>query len=259
MVRGLEKFKEYFKEFSDNYIIIGGTACDIALTGSDMPPRATDDIDMILIVDNMTPEFGQRFWQFISDGEYQNRERKRGEGKEPVPELFRFIKPSPGYPIRIELLSTRPDILGEPTRFHLTPIPIGEKLSSLSAIVMDPDCYQFTIENSMVHDGLRVATPLCLICLKVRAFLNLTEEKKTNPEIRSQDIKKHRDDVFKLLVTSIDPANMISLPDALRNDMKAFADMMEASLPNQSLQDRLRVDNEQIVSFITLMREVFDL
>lgn len=73
------------------------------------------------------------------------------------------------------------------------------------------------------------------------------------------DIKKHRDDVFKLLVTSIDPANMISLPDALRNDMKAFADMMEASLPNQSLQDRLRVDNEQIVSFITLMREVFDL
>ena len=124
---------------------------------------------------------------------------------------------------------------------------------------MDPDCYQFTIENSMVHDGLRVATPLCLICLKVRAFLNLTEEKKTNPEIRSQDIKKHRDDVFKLLVTSIDPANMISLPDALRNDMKAFADMMEASLPNQSLQDRLRVDNEQIVSFITLMREVFDL
>ena len=52
---------------------------------------------------------------------------------------------------------------------------------------------------------------------------------------------------------------MISLPDALRNDMKVFADMMEASLPNQSLQDRLRVDNEQIVSFITLMREVFDL
>ncbi|UVV58176.1 hypothetical protein NXY28_18040 [Bacteroides thetaiotaomicron] len=84
MVRGLEKFKEYFKDFSDNYIIIGGTACDIALTGSDMPPRATDDIDMILIVDNMTPEFGQRFWQFISEGEYQNRERKRGEGKEPV-------------------------------------------------------------------------------------------------------------------------------------------------------------------------------
>ena len=148
MVRGLEKFKEYFKEFSDNYIIIGGTACDIALTGSDMPPRATDDIDMILIVDNITPEFGQRFWQFISEGEYQNRERKRGDGKEPVPELFRFIKPSPGYPIRIELLSTRPDILGEPTGFHLTPIPVGEKLSSLSVEVVKGHVVGSWIKNS---------------------------------------------------------------------------------------------------------------
>ncbi len=259
MVRGLEKFREHFEGFNDNYVIIGGTACDIALTGSDMPPRATDDIDMILIVDNMTPEFGKRFWQFIEKGEYQNRERKRGEGKEPVPELFRFIKPAQGYPIRIELLSTRPDILGEPTGFHLTPIPIGEKLSSLSAIIMEPDCYQFTIENSMIHDGLRIATPLCLICLKVRAFLNLTEEKKTNPEVRSQDIKKHRDDVFKLFVTSIDHTDMTVLPESLRKDIRTFADMMEASLPNQSLQDRLKVDDEQIRSFITIMREVFNL
>jgi len=31
MVKGLEKFKEYFAGFEDNYVIIGGTACDIAL------------------------------------------------------------------------------------------------------------------------------------------------------------------------------------------------------------------------------------
>ena len=122
---------------------------------------------------------------------------------------------------------------------------------------MDPDCYQFTIENSMMHEGLRVATPLCLIYLNVRGFLILTVKKKKNPEIRSQDIKKHRDDVFKLLVTSIDPTNTILLPDSLKEDMKTFADMMEASLPNQSLQDRLRVDDEQIRTFIAIMREVF--
>ena len=39
--------------------------------------------------------------------------------------------------------------------------------------------------------------------------------------------------------------------------MKTFADMMEASLPNQSLQDRLRVDDKQIRTFIAIMREVF--
>ena len=48
-----------------------------------MRPRATDDIDMILVVEKMTPEFGQRFWEFIDEGKYENLQRKR-EDKEPV-------------------------------------------------------------------------------------------------------------------------------------------------------------------------------
>ncbi len=32
MVRGIEKFREYFKDFPDNYVIIGGTACDIIIS-----------------------------------------------------------------------------------------------------------------------------------------------------------------------------------------------------------------------------------
>ena len=29
MVKGIEKFKEFFKGFEDSYVIIGGTACEI--------------------------------------------------------------------------------------------------------------------------------------------------------------------------------------------------------------------------------------
>ncbi|WP_455586532.1 hypothetical protein [Bacteroides sp.] len=29
MVTGIDKFKEYFAQYEDNYIIIGGTACDM--------------------------------------------------------------------------------------------------------------------------------------------------------------------------------------------------------------------------------------
>ena len=50
MVKGLEKFKEHFSGFEDNYVIIGGTACDIALRDTDMRPHVTNDIDMILII-----------------------------------------------------------------------------------------------------------------------------------------------------------------------------------------------------------------
>lgn len=53
MVTGIDKFKEAFAQYADNYVIIGGTACDIVLQGTDMRPRATSDIDMIIIVERM--------------------------------------------------------------------------------------------------------------------------------------------------------------------------------------------------------------
>ncbi|MFT5274935.1 MAG: hypothetical protein ACI9J2_001469, partial [Saprospiraceae bacterium] len=31
MVRGLDHFREYFKDFQDSYALIGGVACDLAM------------------------------------------------------------------------------------------------------------------------------------------------------------------------------------------------------------------------------------
>ena len=45
MVKGIEKFREAFSAFSDNYVIIGGTACDAVLSKTMVEPRATHDID----------------------------------------------------------------------------------------------------------------------------------------------------------------------------------------------------------------------
>ena len=256
MVKGLEKFKEHFAGFEDNYVIIGGTACDITLRNTDMRPRATDDIDMILVIEKMTLEFGQSFWDFIVLGEYVTRQRKR-ENKEPVTELFRFINPKEGFPVQIELLSKYPDVLGEPTEFHLTPIPVGEEIPSLSAILLDEEYYNQVIENSVIEDDVRIANPLSLLCLKVKAFLNLTEEKKTNPNVRSSDIKKHRDDVFKLLAMRIDPFTPIELSATMKNELIAFVRMMEASLPNQSLRDSLQRTDNDIRGFLDIMKEIF--
>lgn len=55
-MEGLEKFREAFEAYSENYVIIGGTACDIAMTGTAVRPRATHDIDMIVIVEKMTAD-----------------------------------------------------------------------------------------------------------------------------------------------------------------------------------------------------------
>lgn len=76
-MEGLEKFCEAFAEFTNNYAVIGGTACDIAMTGTVVRPRATHDIDMIVIVENMTEAFGERFWQFVREAGYRPEKRKQ--------------------------------------------------------------------------------------------------------------------------------------------------------------------------------------
>ena len=40
MVRGLDIFKSYFEDYTDNYVIIGGTACDIIIDDAGFTPRA---------------------------------------------------------------------------------------------------------------------------------------------------------------------------------------------------------------------------
>lgn len=112
-MEGLDKFKEAFEAYSDNYVIIGGTACDITMTGTAVKPRATHDIDMIVIVEKMNPEYGERFWQFIREAGYRP-EKCHAKEETTKYELYRFVDGKPGYPEMIELLSRHPDVLGVP-------------------------------------------------------------------------------------------------------------------------------------------------
>ena len=82
-MEGLDKFREAFADFTDNYVIIGGTACDITMTGTEVRPRATHDIDMSVIVEKMTPAFGERFWDCIRDAGYRPEKRRQTEGEKP--------------------------------------------------------------------------------------------------------------------------------------------------------------------------------
>ena len=57
MVSGFTKFKERFQGFENQYVIIGGTACDLIMENEELPFRATKDVDIVLIVESITAEF----------------------------------------------------------------------------------------------------------------------------------------------------------------------------------------------------------
>ena len=99
MVKGLDTFRKYFVGYEDQYVLIGGAACDIVFESNDANFRATRDLDMVLIIEALTPEFGEKFWKFIVDGKYRNR---FVSGRKP--QFYRFDKPEEkAFPKMIEL------------------------------------------------------------------------------------------------------------------------------------------------------------
>lgn len=230
MVRGLDKFREFFRNYNGSYVIIGGTACDIAINEAGLTPRATKDIDIILIVEAISPGFIFKFWKFLEEGGYEIKEKGDKDRR-----YYRFIKPSNvEYPYQIELFSKKPDLLDLKGGPHLTPIPVSEGVPSLSAILLDDDYYKYTLDHSSFSDGLSIANPESLICLKTKAFLDLMKRKGKGEEISAKDIRKHKLDIFRLAVLLPADGNFI-LPDSLKVDLQEFADLISKELPDNAI------------------------
>ncbi|GAF05729.1 nucleotidyl transferase AbiEii/AbiGii toxin family protein [Saccharicrinis fermentans] len=230
MVRGIETFKTYFKDHADKYIIIGGTALDIQMEDAGFTPRATKDIDIILVVEALNTDFVKAFWEFIKEGNYQQKE-KGGEKRQ----YYRFVKPEKdNFPYQIELFAKNPDILDLDEGTHLTPIPVEVELSSLSAILMDEDYYNLTLEQSEVQDDVHIANPKALIALKAKAFLDWSKRKAEGHSECDKHIKKHKADIFRL--TMLLPSDeTIETPANVKADLQKAANMIADQLPDKAI------------------------
>lgn len=227
MVNGLEKFRDYFKDETDSYVLIGGAACDWLMNDTGLNFRATKDMDIILVVEAINDSFIEKFWTFIKEGNYEIREK--GEGKAI---FYRFTRPeSEEFPYQLEFFTRKPDLKGLPEDVELTPIPAEGEVSSLSAILMDEGYYEFTMKNSVEKDGLHIASTLALICLKARAFLDLKARKNAGETIDSKKIKKHRLDILRLAVT-LTENDTLELPEIVKEDMKNYLNDIQLEKPD---------------------------
>lgn len=62
MVKGLDQFKKHFALFPKNYVLIGGTACQLAMEKMGLHFRATKDLDIVLCVEALDRKFAEAFW-----------------------------------------------------------------------------------------------------------------------------------------------------------------------------------------------------
>jgi hypothetical protein len=221
MVKGLEVFRDHFRNYADNYVLIGGAACDIAMTGAGLAFRATKDLDIVLYVEALDAEFVRAFWEFVRAGGYEVQEKSTGEKQ-----FYRFQKPTnAGYPFMLELFARQPDVLQVADGSHLTPLPVEEDASSLSAILLDDDYYDFIRAGRQEIDGIPMVGAAQLIALKARAWLDLTEREKRGEMIDSKTIKKHKNDVFRLYQI-LDPAADPAAPEVIKKNLREFISRM---------------------------------
>lgn len=61
MVKGLALFREQFRAYTGQYILIGGTACDLLMGEAGLEFRATKDLDIVLSVEALDAEFVRAF------------------------------------------------------------------------------------------------------------------------------------------------------------------------------------------------------
>ncbi len=219
MVRGLNKFRDHFAAFSGHYVLIGGAASDLVMENAGVSFRATKDLDIVLCVEALDIDFAETFWDFVNAGGYQNRQRSTGNKI-----FYRFNKPEDEtYPVMLELFSRTPDLMVLGDDSLLTPIPIDEDVSSLSAILMDDDYYQFLHQHKVEIEGVQVVTEACLILLKAKAWLDLNARSDAGEDVDSKTIKKHKNDIFRLFQI-LSPESRINLPDTISNDMQQYLD-----------------------------------
>jgi len=218
MVNGLEIFKAWFQDFSDQYVLIGGTAAAIALESVGLEFRATKDLDIVLHVEALTPAFGKQFWKFIQAGGYEIRQSAI-TGR---PQFFRFHKPADKkFPFMIELFAKAPLGIVLAPESHLTPIPLDELVSSLSAILLDQTYYAFIMADRRKIDGIPWVGEDRLIPLKALAWLKLSEEKAVGNQVDSRNIKKHLSDIVALTAL-LSPTTKISVDKKIAADLKRF-------------------------------------
>ena len=230
-----------FKKYTDQYVLIGGTAASLVMNAAGVEFRHTKELDIVIHVEVLKSEFISTFWEFIEAGQYEIKL----SGVHGKPCLYRFQKPADDeFPCMIELFARAPIGLKIAFGQKLTPLRTEDLVSSLSAILLDDDYYKFILENRVITEGLPVIAAVGLIPLKALAWLNLKESKEAGEQIDSRDIKKHLIDIENIS-RLLAPNFTIDISEKIIRDLSRFIvelKKLEESEKNYStLTNRLRV------------------
>ncbi|MFW6030762.1 MAG: hypothetical protein ACOCRO_11015, partial [Halanaerobiales bacterium] len=147
-------------------------------------------------------------------------------------QYYRFTKPEDSsFPKMIELFSRHPNNFQLNSDKGLTPIYIDETIASLSVILLNDAYYNLLIEGNITVDGFSIIDIETLILFKVKAWLDLKRRRESGNKVDSKDIKKHKNDVFRLLV-NVSPTARIKTVEVVQKDINQFVKQIQNNKPD---------------------------
>lgn len=155
----------------------------------------------------------------------------------------------------IELFSRNPDFITIKDDAILTPLPIDDDISSLSAILLNESYYQLLKSAVTMVDEVPVLNITYLIPFKAKAYLDLKDRKLNGEHVDSKDIRKHKNDVFSLAQLITLDTRQALLPE-IKDDMSKFLlDIKDENIDLKSLG--IKVENKQ--KLINLLYQCYEL
>ncbi len=213
MIRGLDNFKNHFRQYSDNFILVGGVAAYLLLDEAGASRvRLTKDIDIVLIM-NPAENFLKALKKYIELGGYEIQKGKKGQST-----YYRFQKPrDEEYPIMLELFSAVETGFELFNGQRIIPVPDAARAISLSAILLDEEYFSLIRKNAIEKGGIFIINEKALIPFKAKAYLEIKERGED-----SKNWKKHRADIINLAVNFLTEESKEKLSEKVHDHFVEF-------------------------------------
>jgi hypothetical protein len=153
----------------------------------------------------------------------------------------------------IELFSKQPGNLKMKFNTGLTPIHIDESIVSLSAILLNDVYYDSLIRGKRTVDGYSLIEIETVILFKIKAWLDMKDRKEAGEQFDTKNIKKHKNDVFRLLV-NVSPTVRIETPEEIQSDIVQFIEKIREDQPDLK---NLGVRGTSLDEMLKILKDIF--
>lgn len=132
----------------------------------------------------------------------------------------------------IELFAKNTNVVSIANDAVLAPIHFDDSLSSLSAILLNEEYYELLHRGKVLINGLSVLDVGSLIIFKAKAWLDLSNRKAKGENIDSKDIRKHRNDIFKLSNLLTPSTRVVVSSQIKKKSLSAFLSQCKLKMYN---------------------------